>query len=151
MIILTKVSVGEGEEGFELAVINITDELRKTIVEARELFQMVRSKNPELSSLVLWNGAPYFYKEEGTLFCEESGEDKLTDVERYIFETEEYLILTEKTRNQLFDDAPEEAGPARTCIDQLIIGETGFYWRSTPKHSDGVAETRTILYRTLFG
>lgn len=147
MIVVIKVSKSEFEDDFDVAVIDINDELKKSILNARELFQMVKTKEPSLAYLAIWDCSPAYYREFGTLF-DENDDDCLSDEERDKFECDEYILLDEDRRKEIFD-VGGDVGPLRTETDRLIITDEHFYWRAHPKHSDGWVETRMLSFDVL--
>ena len=154
MIFITRVWHDEYTERFDIAVVEVSDALKDSILKRFETFKTLKSQFDDLAYVVFWDCTPDYYSEYGTIeHAQEDGTTvcRLTEDERELFETEEYLVISEERKKELFpENLPEEVGPHRCEIDRLLVADDGFYWRAAPKHSDsGWVETTRLTYEVL--
>lgn len=140
------------------ALVDMTDELRKRILERRELFQMVLSKAPDLDGLRFDDFSAFFYDENSNLDPEgDLDEEDEQQRMKPLLSTREYDRFNCRELIVVPDDFGDNVGeePDSGCTpnmrytdnDILVIGKTGFWWEGTD--DNGVITTATVEYEKL--
>jgi hypothetical protein len=135
MIFLIK-CFGNEHIDINYAIVAISEETKKEILNAKEVFQMGKSKLPSLWRLHLWSGAANFF---------ESLAEELTEEEEDLYENDCVAALTKERAEALVKDIH----PVRTECDQMLISEEGFNFSMYPKHMSYEIETTSISYDLL--
>ncbi len=115
------------DEGIDIgfAVVSMTDALVEHILNRRELFQMVRAKDSELSSLRLWDAGVEFYAYL---------DDARTSVENWA----------------VLPDTVKLPDASSTEMELMCVYEDRVGWCAVPKHCDNcLVTTATIKYEQL--
>jgi hypothetical protein len=131
---------GSADDGdCSYAVIDIDRDLAKSILEQKELFQMVNSRAPEVCSLEFYNDTARYYSDlEELEHLFEEGTD-LDDVRDRVSDCEVMVVR---------DDVELPDSETVFC-DTLVVGERCFYWRCIPKHYSMTIETEALIYEML--
>lgn len=144
------------------ALIELSEEQIKGILERRELLQMVASKASDARELLFWNWDVEFREGQARL-SEVLSEDEIEALGSDL-STGFVLGAAMALRTQSDDDDEEEgkAGQdediesendedvlAQTAIDHLHVHESGIHFTGTCKHSDEEFVTRTLRYDDL--
>lgn len=138
MKFITKNFVPEDADGWaEYALVTVSEDTRKEVLEARELYQMTKAKNGSLYALEFWDAnAEYFA-------CSE--EDTFTEEEQKALEEHGYVRVAD-TVTLLSLPFVEES---RTDCDVLVVHDDGFFWRGSHKYTAMQAETKLLPFDVL--
>lgn len=121
------------------AVIDIDQKLAKSILEKKELFQMVNSRVPDVVSLNFCDSTARYYSDlEELAHLFDEGTD-LDDVRDRVGDCE---VLTVKEDVDLPDSET-------VFCDTLVIAERCFYWNAVPKHCSLNIDTEALMYEQL--
>lgn len=148
MIYILKCFCSEGIDNCDLAVVDITEDRKKALLTYRELFQMAKSRAPELSSMRFWDGTADYYAEYGSIVREgKNGGDKylLPNEEHLLYEDGAAIQITEQQKLECF----EGVTPAHMDLGQLIVSEVGLCWEAVLKHADDCCETSYLTWDVL--
>lgn len=126
-----------GEDWAEYALITIDDAAKKEILEARELFQMVKGKNKSLTTMEFWDGRAEHFS------CD--FEDAFDAEQMEALEDKSFVVVPDNTTLESFPTAQE----SRTVCDCLVVTDTGFYWNALNKHTNDAVETPELSYELL--
>lgn len=136
-ILFTCFANNEHFDGCQHAVVELSDEAKKEILARRELFQMCKSKDSSLWSLVFWDSVCQYFD-----YDEWDPLEALTEEQVKLFETNEYVVLPDDF------EIPEDDA-ARTECDRMVITDDSVYWKCIAKHTDVYVETRNLPYEEL--
>lgn len=145
MRIVTKNITSDENDGWaEYAIIFIGDDARKEILEAKELWQMVKSKNPSLDDLRFWDARACHFS------CYDE-EEAFVEHQRKELEEKGYFILSDAVEIEDENDFDiggifEGAEWSRTDCDRLVVDEHGFYWFGAHKHTSDWVETQRLPF-----
>jgi hypothetical protein len=147
----------DGEEG-NFALVDITDDLRKWVLDRRELFQMVSSKASDIEALRFFDfsACARFFGEDCNLdpSWKEYDEDGLmpqpylSEREYSRFDTRECIVVPNDFGNNIIGDAEAEVPNMRyTDYDVIVLGKTGFWLEASD--DVGSIHTATVDYDKL--
>lgn len=138
MKIITKNIVSEGTDGWaEYALITLIDRTKQEILQAKELFQMVKSKDGSLYSLEFWDASAEHFA------CHE--EDTFTEEQLKEFEDKGFIRMNPDTELSSLDFVEE----SRTECDILVVQDDGFFWRGSHKYTSDWVETKKLPFELL--
>lgn len=133
MKILSKNYVGKCSNWAEYALITIDAATKKEILEAKELHQMVKSKNGSLHAMEFWDNRPEYFS------CDEAG---LTQEQADELEENGFMVVPDETTIADFPGAEE----SRTACDCLVVYDDGFFWSAVHKYSEDAVETKLLKF-----
>ena len=148
MIFILKCYCSEGIQDCDLAVVHITEEYKKTLLEYRELFQMAKNKSPNLASMHYWDGTADYYAEYGSIVRPgKHKEDEFLLGELHTqYEDGGVVTITAQVDLECF----EAVYPARMECDQVIVTAEGVCWEANPKHADDArCQTASLPWEVL--
>ena len=124
-------------------VADIGEKAKADILARREIFQMAKSRAPDLNEMTFWlcHGEFQEWLDVDDVLDEESEEHDL-------FEDNGWAFLPEGVE---VGDGDEDDDVLRTECDKLVITESGFYYAALWKHTDVAVETHEVPYEALFG
>jgi hypothetical protein len=129
------------------AIVNITDELLKTVAKRRRMFLAAKAEDRELNEMYFWDESPDWYPlsamKKGTVDDETLG-DILEGSE-----TDDILEISEDFEVAGSDD-PEEEIPSHMEMNQMAIDERQIYWLASPSDCDAYCSTKPLTYDLLF-
>jgi hypothetical protein len=121
--------------------------MAKFILDGKEMFQMVRSRNENLCSLDFWDYTALYYSELKDLahlfdFGDLEGEELEAELEAIRDRLEDSEVIEVKDDVELPDSET-------TYGDRLVLLDRCFYWRAEPKYCSLSVETEAIMYEKL--
>lgn len=137
-ILVKATSLCEYDDSVNCFLCELNDETKKLILARRELFQMVRSRDPDVSSMDFHGVPGEFYDEAFDELLEERQENE--------FDNKESLVVADDFVIK-YDE--EEDGPIRTECDRMVVNARGFYFTAALKHGSSWVESRELAYELL--
>jgi len=138
MKFLSKNYVSNESDAGGYALITIDEATVKVILERKELFQMVKSKDSDLESMGFWGTEAEFFDCYAGQYIEESlGEAKNTELE------EGNLVRVSE------DFAIPDNRRTRTDCDRMIIREDGITWSAVDFYGSGDFDTCELSFDEL--
>jgi hypothetical protein len=112
------------------AIVEITEEMKRRLLDLRDVFKVLHEKDAELYQQTYWDSLPDWYEDS-----EVSGEDAASL---------EVLVRDIKVF-RLLDDFELPGSPlARVECSMRVVTEQGVYWKCMPKHTSERVETERI-------
>ncbi len=126
----------EGATDGMFALVGIDAAKAADILRKKELFQMVKAKDPELYQLSFWDRRCYFYSREAD-----------DEIEEYLGGEEEMERFVEDGKTEVTEDfaLPDEM-ETRTDNDQIVVTDDSFFWRAVSHHGCERFESRPIKF-----
>ena len=135
MKFLSKNYVSNESDAGGYALITLDDAVVKTILERKELHQMVKSKDKELVTLEFWGAEAEFFD----CYVGQYIEETLTE--------EEVTGLDEGCLIRVADSFELPDGVRiRTDCDRMVIREDGITWSASCHYGNGDFETRELSF-----
>jgi len=135
MKFLSKNYVSNESDAGGYALITLDDTTVKTILERKELHQMVKSKDNSLMTLEFWGGEAEFFD----CYVGQLLEETLTAKEWEGLEDCSLIRVSDSF--ELPDDKR-----TRTDCDRMVVREDGITWSASCHYGSGTFETRELSF-----
>jgi len=143
LVLKTHSSDDDFNADLDYAVLRITPEMKRRVMQARELFQMAKSKQDDIVEIVLNDASPEYYPYHALNTDDLESED---DELECCFDEKELELYKDNGVGIMKEDFAIGMEEKRTECDQLHISEEGFYWSCYPRHCSITISTENLGY-----